>query len=372
MKLVLLTVLLALVAVFLPTKAQIMIQPCQTDDDCDGGGPCQSAGLCLDDVCVYANFADGTVCDPHDWCYTSGVCLWGECVEQVERDCSMYDGDCSEGVCNSEMERCEPDFFLFGTVCDEEVGPCEHPGVCSGASMYCEYPGFFEDDTPCENGNFCLVGETCQAGQCQGGVGRDCSGAGDTCNSGVCNEEIDQCEALPLAAETPCSTGLPTGLCLDAEICDGQGTCVQHFKEAGALCRQGDGTPCNPDEVCTGESSFCPIDQIDQSPYCRERAFNCIGDDCDHQCHRHHCDDDDHDRPHYYHDDDTSYWWVILIVVLVGIAIIAVLWLLSTNGREYRERRSRRRTESEISQKMSRSNTRQLNQRSGFNLALDQ
>lgn len=326
MKSVLLLALLVLSVVFLPSNAQPMVQPCQTNQDCPGWGPCQLGAVCTEGVCLYANVVDGTPCEPHDWCYSSGVCMWGECIELEERNCTMYDGDCSVGVCNSELERCEPDFFLFGTVCDEDVGPCEHPGVCSGHSMHCEYPGTFEDGTPCESGSFCLVGETCHYGQCQGGMGRDCSEAGDMCNQGVCNEELDQCMPMPLVAQTPCSTGLPTGLCLDAELCDGQGTCVQHFKEEGTLCRQGDGTPCNPDEQCTGESSFCPIDQIDQSDFCRGRPLNCVGDDCD---------DHDQEPPHHYEEEDVDHgelkgWIVAILIILIVLLVIVIMYVLGS------------------------------------------
>jgi len=314
MKSVLLITLMALVAVFLPVlhAQEVMIQPCQMDEDCPMWGPCQYGAVCTNGVCLYANMEDGTFCEPKDWCFTNGTCSMGECLPTLERDCSAYDGECSTGVCNSELARCEPEFDLFGTICDADVGPCEHPGVCSGSSMYCEYPGFFEDGEPCDGGDFCLVGETCQSGQCQGGTGRDCSGAGDMCNSGVCDEQLDQCVKAPLASETPCSTGIPGGICLDAEMCDGQGACVQVFKEEGTLCRQGDGTPCNPDETCSGESAFCPIDIIDQSEFCRLRPLNCVGDDCEE------CDT----------DDDQGWLLAILIIVIVILVVLFVIMFL--------------------------------------------
>jgi hypothetical protein len=348
--------LLVLIATFFSVSlGQPLPQVCQTEADCTSWGPCQFGAVCTEGVCLYANVEDYTPCEPYDWCYSSGVCFAGECVQQVERDCSMFSGDCSEGVCNSELERCEPAFFDFGTVCDSDVGACEHPGVCSGSSMFCEYPGYFEDGTPCSNGDFCWVGETCGSGVCEGGMERDCSGAGDTCNAGACDSQLEQCVQEPLAEGTVCVSGILFGECLDAELCDGQGACVQHAKEEGVLCRQGDGTPCNPDEVCTGASTFCPIDQIDQSAYCRHRPLNCLGDDCDGH---HHDDDDDH------HHDETSYWWVFLIVAVVGVAMIAFLWLLSSGGREYREKRSKRRT----GEKMG--DTRSSGRRSGFSLNL--
>ncbi len=45
---------------------------------------------------------------------------------------------------------------------------------------------------PCNDGQFCTVGDMCNLGACVGGAARDCSD-GNACTTDVCDEDLDQC-----------------------------------------------------------------------------------------------------------------------------------------------------------------------------------
>lgn len=388
------------------TRAQLIQLPqvCELLSDCDPPGPCSLDVLCVGDLCVYVIAEDGSSCEPLDWCQTTGVCMSGQCVPSSIRDCSEFDGYCSVGECDSELEECYPSFYEYGTscygssgpsgpcvddhicdgsgvcepvykpfgvLCDEDVSSCEMPGICSGSEAQCEYPGYLPDGSACDDGLFCTVEETCLEGDCQGGIARDCSHIDDTCNEGICDDDYDECMLSPFEEGTECVSDQFYGICLDTEICNGEGTCVQIFKEAGVLCRQGDGTDCNLDEVCTGDSSFCPIDIIDQSPCCRNRPYNCHPDDHDcgeyHEHHHVHDDDDDVDVNIDVDDHDSHHSWIWdwwpLFVVLGLVILLALAWFLST-GKRYRKRRRYSRYEQPPQQQYTEETT-------SFDLSLD-
>jgi hypothetical protein len=79
-------------------------------------------------------------------------------------------------------------------------------GVCNEAANACEYQPAYEGQA-CDDGLFCTTGETCSVGVCGGGGPRDCSGAGDQCNAGICDEVSDSCVADPLTDGTACDNG---------------------------------------------------------------------------------------------------------------------------------------------------------------------
>jgi len=109
-----------------------------------------------------------------------------------------------------------------GGTCVQAVGlgaPCELPqqcksGLCEGGTccsapctgdcMSCKMPGsegFCQpktNGTPCEDGAFCTVGDSCADGQCSPGKDRDCSELDGDCSQGWCSEDEDTCVAVAL------------------------------------------------------------------------------------------------------------------------------------------------------------------------------
>lgn len=66
------------------------------------------------------------------------------------------------------------------SVCDETIGQC----VIVAAS----------DDTPCDDGVFCTVGDRCVSGQCTGHEAQTCGLQPPSCQVVVCHEDAQSCE----------------------------------------------------------------------------------------------------------------------------------------------------------------------------------
>ena len=77
------------------------------------------------------------------------------------------------------------------------------------------------NNTPCDDGNFCTVSDTCQAGACGAGPARDCSD-GNQCTTDTCNEGTDQCDHPVVGDGTSCSDG---AFCTQNDSCQA-GSCT--------------------------------------------------------------------------------------------------------------------------------------------------
>ncbi len=178
-------------------------------------------------------------------------------------DGNRADGDCCSGRCANEPA---------GSPCAEEhpiPNPCTDD-KCNGAGLCLHV----DNTAPCDDGLFCTDNDTCQARVCQGQP-RACAGAGDQCNSGVCDEMDDECVAQPLTNATPCDDGslctltdtCQAGVCVganpvvctaldechDAGACDPDtGLCSDPPKPDGTSCFEGDGDRCQNNEICIG------------------------------------------------------------------------------------------------------------------------
>ncbi|MEE9268703.1 MAG: hypothetical protein V3V49_00420, partial [Candidatus Krumholzibacteria bacterium] len=120
-------------------------------------------------------------------------------VAIVPGGCSI-DADCDDG------NGCTSDICNAGT--------CENNSINEGLA--------------CDDGDACLVGETCQTGICTGGTTPDCSGTGDQCNAD------NTCD--PAGAEGNCDT--PGGAINEGLACDDLDAC-----NIGETCQTG---------LCTG------------------------------------------------------------------------------------------------------------------------
>jgi cysteine-rich repeat protein len=171
-------------------------------------------------------------------------------------DGNTVNGDCCSATCTNEPA---------GTVCDESddlciVYKCNGAGICVEAN----------NPVPCDDGNFCSVNDVCSNKTCVG-TPRDCSGIGFECHPGICDEEDDECIALPAANGTSCDDGdactrtdectagacvgqnpvicTPLDQCHDAGTCDpATGVCDDPLKNDGSGCDDGDG--CTQIDIC--------------------------------------------------------------------------------------------------------------------------
>ena len=72
-----------------------------------------------------------------------------------------------------------------GTPCVDE---CIDAGHCGGGVCLADHVA--ADGTACSTGNFCTLGDTCQAGLCVAGTSqRPCPGAPDSCHVSACNPD---------------------------------------------------------------------------------------------------------------------------------------------------------------------------------------
>jgi hypothetical protein len=208
--------------------------------DCSGLDSQCLEGVCDEttDGCVEQALPDGGSCDDGDLCSVGSVCVHGECAMGSPVDCSGLDDACNAGVCNPVNGACEPNPVANGTVCDDgsycsvgdacmagvcvsgEPRDCSalddscNEGVCLEATESCEVRSL-ADQTPCDDGRYCTVADSCTAGVCGGEI-RDCSGSGGSCVTGVCNEQAGACIGDPVANGTACDDGV---FCTDGDQC---------------------------------------------------------------------------------------------------------------------------------------------------------
>jgi len=240
-------------------------------EDCDGaalgGATCATLGSdkgslgcseachfdasgCCKDQCPGPSGA--LECASANTAHTCGQFDSDECLEWGnDQQCS---GKCDQGqcVCGSDAD------------CPIQQDQCHaSQGKCSAGKC------FFEENpagTPCDDGNKCTQGDTCQAGVCVGGGQVACAPL-DACHvAGICNPATGQCSSLNAANGIPCSdqngcTQLDTcqaGVCVGANpvACSAQDSChvagvcnpaTGQCSNPGAT----DGTPCDDGDACT-------------------------------------------------------------------------------------------------------------------------
>jgi len=159
---------------------------------------------------------------------------------------------------NSDVALCTEDAACSEAFPGLEIGVCE-VRACLLPLGRCTV-GPRENGTPCEDGRFCTVSETCSAGECVG-VPRDCADQ-DLCTQDSCDERARQCVNEPVNCDDQ-------DLCT-ADSCDPDtGTCRNEPKDCG------DADACTTDscDPATGACVNAPVDCDDQNA--------CTADACD-------------------------------------------------------------------------------------------
>ncbi|MFT3771618.1 MAG: hypothetical protein QM820_39905 [Minicystis sp.] len=164
-------------------------------------------------TCVVVSLPKGTSCDDGKYCTTNDVCDNGACVGGGTNDCGMPHDSCSDVICYEDTKTCSITPVNDGTACTP-TDPCQvdgvcHVGQCTGSPKDCSFsplnecnkvacdsatgkctatPDANKDNNPCIlTGDACNVNKTCSAGQCAGGIPKDCSGLNVGCEVGACD-----------------------------------------------------------------------------------------------------------------------------------------------------------------------------------------
>lgn len=149
-------------------------------------------------------------------------------------------------------------------VCNEDTGQC---AVVDGPA-----------GTPCDDGLFCTVGDTCSAGLCNGGAANTCDLAYDPCVSIVCDEAAQTCGTEPIANGSPCAID---DLCTTNETCQ-NGQCVGvpkdcFFAPVPDACHVGvcnpatgvcDPMPGNDGLACPDDGDLCMVNKVCSAGTC--------------------------------------------------------------------------------------------------------
>ncbi len=234
---------------------------------CVNASECDDANVCTTDTCDGAGFcqhANNTAaCTDGNACTVTDVCSGGSCVPGAPPDCSASGNQCNTASCN----------------------PAGPTGNCNTLTPV-------TNGTPCSDGLFCTDGDVCSAGTCQAGGARDCSSAGNQCNTGVCNETTDQCVAQPANQGNPCSDGnnctlnetCQTGICTggtppNCTASDNQCN-IASCNPAGGLGNCNTLTPRTNGTACN-DGVFCTATDTCQTGVCGGAGETCPGEICD-------------------------------------------------------------------------------------------
>jgi hypothetical protein len=234
---------------------------CEEDVDCPPlGQVCMKAACSEEGICKAIPYNDFGTCDDGSVCTDNDTCLDGQCVGGTTKFCPSPD-PCHIGSCDPDSGACSVVVGNDGAQCDD-MDPCTGPGSCSagtcnaGSQIDCKVfdgqctqgvcdpvlgcqPQAANEGNGCDDGQFCNDGETCQDGMCLGGGPKDCAPPGG-CFVATCDEASDTCLPVP---------GNDGQACDDFSPCTSNTTCTNGACINGAAAN--DGMVCDDKVACT-------------------------------------------------------------------------------------------------------------------------
>ncbi|MBI5485862.1 MAG: hypothetical protein HY905_00870 [Deltaproteobacteria bacterium] len=251
-------------------------QFCTLTDACMGG-VCTGSGVrcpvtaCVTgcneptDTCTYAlagtSCSNGQWCDGPEVCNAAGTCLPGS------NPCTLACEACNEVVDLCDVAAgCRIGGACYAAGATNPANQCQWCDPATSRTAWSNKPA----GTGCNDGQYCTLTDTCNAGACTG-AGARCPIAGCV---GGCNEILDNCS--PAAAGTFCAGA--AGACSMDGFCDGSTTVCPGagFRPSSYLCRSVAAGGCDVAEYCTGSSATCPADVFSpSSTLCRAAAGPC-------------------------------------------------------------------------------------------------
>ena len=166
-------------------------------------------------------------------------------------------------VWNPSTNKCDItcDFLdrCIGIVCTA-LNQCHIPGTCATQTGRCSNP-MRPDNSLCNDGNACTLGDECLSGQCAPGSQAQCQPS-DGCHlPGECNPQTG-CSNPLAPAGTPCGSTAPIGDCDAGDTCDDTGSCMTNVLGASHVCRN-DAGECDVPETCDGTNPTCPANAFE-------------------------------------------------------------------------------------------------------------
>ncbi len=157
--------------------------------------------------------------------FVTGASLASGCATSVEpgeaggADAGGQTGDGATGGTGGVANACGMDCSVIATP-DCYVAVCNdgaHPGPVGSCVVVPD-----EDGAPCEDGLFCTVQDSCQAGVCTGGPQNDCGVTATPCNQVVCDEASTSCSLVASSNGAACTS---SDLCVVGATCQ-NGLCI--------------------------------------------------------------------------------------------------------------------------------------------------
>jgi len=266
---------------------------------CVGGNPvvctasdlCHLAGVCdtRTGTCSNPIKPNGTSCNDQNACTQTDTCQEGNCTGANPVVCSPPDQCHQQGTCNTNTGTCEYLPVANGTICNDgnactQTDTCQ-AGVCTGgnpivctASDQCHDAGTCNPATgqcsnptkangsPCEDGDLCSIGDSCQTGICTSGTPKVCTALNQCHTAGVCNTSTGICsnpnkangsacnDGNACTQTDTCQAGVCTGgnpiVCTASDQCHDAGVC----NPSTGICstpNKANGTACNDGNACT-------------------------------------------------------------------------------------------------------------------------
>lgn len=211
---------------------------------------------------------------------TAGVSEWQVIAHETGHtygavhDC--YSRTCSDGV-SLKSQQCCP---LSSTVCDANQKYIMNPSAAPGIS----------DFSMCSIGNICsALGRNSVNGTCLTGNRRVSTVNDPICGNGIveAGEDCD-CGGTSGCGNNKCCNPTTCKFTSNSVCDDANEDCCRscQFASNGTVCRASTGT-CDPQEVCTGTSAFCPADQTTPDGSSCGNGLQCASGQCtsrDQQC----------------------------------------------------------------------------------------
>ncbi len=222
-------------------------------DPCDDGKPCTQDSCDWQTGCLHLPM-NGNVCDDGDKCSSGDLCAKGQCLPGTAVDCDDHNACTKDGCFSAIGCKNEP---LNAIPCDDgdkcKGGETCQSGTCTGGSpvncndanpctadvcdalLGCQHKML--DGKFCDDGNSCTQGDSCVAGKCVSGQGKTCDD-GNPCT-------VDSCTAAK-----GCSYSAA-----DGKGCDDGDTCSVADKCQAGACQGSDSLKCADGNLCTNDFS---------------------------------------------------------------------------------------------------------------------